>query len=81
MDMQIRFNRVEKAGFATAEDKDHNMLVRLTFTCPVDVSAVARLTAILRERCPLYIIVGSDQARLDLHVEGVDLRTGALLDK
>ena len=70
MKVEIKFNAVEKVGIKTKLDEENKELIgTITVEGLINPSQVARLLNLQKTGAPLFMLIGSDQAMMDLSVE------------
>ena len=78
MEIEIKFNVMQDGiGIATKPDAVGDLITTVTIkSTQIDSGTQARIVNLLKQKCPLYIKIGSDQAQFDLFAVGVKTQAG-----
>lgn len=76
--LEITFNEVSipKGGIKLGLDKDGDLITNLSINCKTHSHEIARVLNMLQKHMPLFLVVGSNQAEMDLKIDNIDPATG-----
>jgi len=78
VELKMDMINVKKEGISV-DDITHTLKVTFTIEAKANLDLFSRIVNLQRQGAPLYCIIGSDQAKMDLRVQEVSLVGGELV--
>jgi len=68
MEVRVRVESLSKLKLAMSSDKDGALVTQVSFEIPGKIESAARMLNLIKQKQPMYCVIGCAQARFDLQV-------------